>query len=151
MELSDKKLQSYLRRAEVVAENSPDLETQVGAVLVSSKTFSVISEGYNGFIRGADDSKLPKTRPDKYQYMVHAEENLLCNAARNGVSTNECFVVQTTSPCIKCARLLYQSGITTVYCANLHSSITQVKSLGDLTLKFTYLSNCIKIIIQVTQ
>ncbi len=102
------KILSYLRRAEVAAENSPDAETKVGAVLISYKTGSVISEGYNGFVRGADDDTIPKTRPDKYEYVIHSEANLICNAARNGVRTDDCFVVQTHSPCVQCARLLYQ-------------------------------------------
>lgn len=133
MEVKRHKVVSYLKRAKVVAESSPDEETQVGSILISQSTGSVISEGYNGFVRGANDDALPKKRPDKYDYMVHAEENLICNAARNGVRTDGCFVVQTLSPCPGCARRLYQSGITRVYCQELyHSTILKDK---DITLE----------------
>jgi len=148
MEISEKKILSYLKRASVVAENSPDEQTKVGSILVSKKTMSVISEGYNGFVRGANDDKLPKTRPEKYEYVVHAEENLICNAARNGVSMSDCFIVQTHSSCIRCSRLLHQAGIDTVYYGEYYKGTDEVKRLGDLTLEFTKYENCTKMIIK---
>lgn len=148
MEISEKKILSYLKRAQVVAENSPDAETKVGSVLVSKKTHSVISEGYNGFIRGADDDKLPKTRPEKYDYVIHAEENLICNAARNGVRVDDCFVVQTISPCVKCARLLYQAGVDTVFYGEWYKGSDKVSELGDLKLTFTKFEKFTKIVIE---
>ena len=145
LDISEKKIFSYLRRAKVVAENSPDHETKVGSILISKKTFSVISEGYNGFIRGANDVLLPKTRPDKYEYMIHAEENLICNAVRNGVSMDDCFVVQTISPCIRCARLLYQSGIDTIFYEKYYYGTDKVKDLGDLTFDYKIFEKFTKI------
>ena len=145
MNLSEEKILSYLKRAEVIAQNSPDEETKVGSVLVSKKTLSVISEGYNGFVRGTDDDKIPKTRPEKYEYVIHAEANLITNAARNGVRTDDCFVVQTISPCVHCARLLYQAGIDTVFYGGWYRGTDKVKELGDLTLEFTKYENCTKI------
>ncbi len=108
------KILNYAKQAEVVAESSPDEQTKVGALLINSKTGAVLGSGYNGFIRGAPDDKLPKTRPDKYPYMVHAETNLIYNCARHGISTDECWVYCTLSPCVNCLRCLYQCGITVV-------------------------------------
>lgn len=146
--MNSKKILSYLRRASVVAENSPDAETKVGAVLISKKTGSVISEGYNGFVRGAVDEKIPKTRPEKYEYVVHAEENLLTNSCRNGVRTDDCFIVQTISPCIRCARLLYQAGIDTVYFKDYYRGTDEVKRLADIKLEYTFHDGYTKIIIK---
>ena len=137
MEIKPHKVFSYIRRAEVVAESSPDAETKVGSVLVSYKTGSVISEGFNGFVRGTVDSILPKTRPEKYKYVIHAEANLIYNAARNGVSTDDCFIVQTHSPCVQCARALYQAGVTTVFFKNLYPGTSEIEKLGDLELTYT--------------
>lgn len=136
-EIKPEKILSYIRRAEVVAENSPDAETKVGAVLISQRTGSVISEGFNGFVRGTNDLALPKTRPEKYKFIIHAEVNLALNAARNGVMTDECFVVQTHSPCVQCARVLFQCGVTTVYYKEYYRGTDEVKQLGDLQLKYT--------------
>jgi len=151
MELKEKKVLSFIRRAEVVASNSPDQETKVGAVLVSKKTGSVVSEGYNGFVRGARDSAIPKKRPHKYEFMIHAEANLICNAARNGVSTDDCFVVQTHSPCVHCARLLHQCGIDTVFYKNYHPGSNAIKTLGDLELQYTSYGKYTRILIRPTK
>lgn len=131
------KVTSYIKRAECVAENSPDEETKVGSVLISKATGSVISEGYNGFCRGVEDARIPKTRPAKYEFVIHAEENLIINAARNGVRTDNCVVVQTHSPCVQCARRLYQAGIDTVYFKTYYPGTDKIEILGDLKLTFT--------------
>lgn len=149
-EIKTSKMLSYIKRAEVTSENSPDYETKVGSLLISKKTGSVISEGYNGFVRDTNDEILPKTRPEKYKYIIHAESNLICNAARNGVNTDDCFIVQTHSPCVHCARLLYQCGITTVYYKDYYKGTDEVKQLGDLQLKYTYFDKYTKIEIEPT-
>lgn len=145
MEIKQAKILSYIRRAEVVAENSPDAETKVGSVLVSKETMSVISEGYNGFCRGCDDDKLPKTRPLKHNFIIHSEQNLITNCARNGIKTNNSFTVQTHSPCINCMRLLYQAGITEVYFKEEYKTTRDMNQLGDLKLEFTSYSLYTKI------
>lgn len=150
-DIKPEKVLSYIRRAEIVAENSPDAETQVGSILVSKKTGSVISEGYNGFVRGTNDAALPKIRPAKYEYVIHAESNLICNAARNGITTDDCFIVQTHSPCVSCARLLFQAGVTTVFYKNYYKGTDEVKRLGDLQLKYTYFEKYTMIEIEPTK
>lgn len=128
------KLALYIKKARVTAEASPDSETQVGSILISKDTQSAISEGYNGFMRGADDEHLPKTRPAKYEVMIHAEKNLIYNAARNGVRTSNCFIVQTHSPCIDCARALYQSGIDLVYFEIKHGCLDDLMKAPDMQI-----------------
>ncbi len=147
MEIKESKIQSYIKRAEVVAESSPDEETKVGSILISNSTGSVISEGFNGFVRGADDKSLPKTRPQKYDFIIHAEDNLISNAARNGVRTDQCFAVQTHSPCPQCARRLYQAGITVVYFKTYYPGSDKIAELGDLKLMFTPYEKYTKIVI----
>lgn len=142
------KIQNYLKRALVTAESSPDAETKVGSILISKATGSVISEGYNGFVRGADDHKLPKTRPGKYDYVIHAEQNLIYNAARNGVRTDDCFVVQTHSPCVQCARALYQAGIDTVFFKDYYPGTDKVDELGDLKFEYRQHEGFTKIVIK---
>lgn len=132
-----KKIENYYKQALAVAEMSPDAETQVGALIINSKTGAVLGSGFNGFIRGANDTNLPKTRPDKYPYMVHAETNMIYNCARHGISTDECFVFCTLSPCVNCCRSLYQSGIKTVVFKDKYRDFdTQAKML-DLTWTLT--------------
>lgn len=145
--IKEKKLELYIKRALVTAESSPDAETKVGSILVSKSTGSVISEGYNGFVRGANDDALPRTRPAKYDFVIHAEQNLIYNAARNGVRTDSCFIVQTHSPCVHCARAVYQAGIDTIYFKTYYPGTDKIKDLGDLKLTYTELGLFTKIVI----
>lgn len=132
-----KKLKYYHTRALATASASPDLSTKVGALLIHGESGAVICEGYNGFIRGAPDDDLPKTRPDKYDYIIHAETNLLCNAVRHGISSNNCVLFCTISPCIKCMRMLYQAGIKEIYVAGFYSDFEKCASMLDLSLNVT--------------
>lgn len=142
------KILNLIAMAEVAASASPDADTKVGSILVSKKTGSIVSTGFNGFARGVNDDAIPKTRPEKYEYVIHAESNLICNAARNGVTTDDCFIVQTHSPCVHCARLLYQCGITTIYYKEFYRGTKDVERLGDLQLKYTAFDKYTKIEIE---
>lgn len=137
--VTEKKLRAYHRRALAVAEDSPDTSTKVGAVLVHGESGAVIADGFNGFIRGAPDSKLPMTRPEKYDYIIHAEMNLICNAVRHGISTDKCLVFCTISPCVKCMRALYQAGISEVYVKGFYTDFEKCSSMLDLSLSVTTL------------
>lgn len=106
--------------AEAVSLKSHDAETKVGAILVKNDTGTIVATGYNGFVRGAPDDQLPNTRPEKYEYIVHAEENLLAQCAKHGVGINNCTLIITLSPCQKCLRLMFQAGITKVICRDIY-------------------------------
>lgn len=128
------KLSQYFRKAYNVSVDSHDNETKVGAVLINKRTGSVVAEGYNGFIRGANDDLLPRTRPDKYPYMIHAEQNLLMNVIHNNmnVDVRECFLVCTLSPCSVCMRLLFQAGIKEVVFHEKYRDFDKHIQMGDL-------------------
>lgn len=143
--ITERKLKSYHNRALATAGDSHDPDTKVGALLIHGESGAVIAEGFNGFIRGADDDKLPKTRPEKYDYMIHAETNLICNAVRHGISTNNCVIYCTISPCIKCMRMLYQAGIKDVYVKGFYSDFEKCASMMDLTLAVTTIGEFSKI------
>lgn len=120
--------------AEAVSKRSHDAETQVGSVLVNNKTGAIIATGFNGFVRGADDSILPNTRPDKYQYIVHSEQNLIANCARHGISMEDTTLVCTLTPCAACMRMLWQCGITHVVAKNIYRGFDDVCAMKDLKI-----------------
>ena len=122
---------NYLEIASVVAKNSPDLETQVGFLIVGKKG-EVLLSSYNGFISGTNDSKLPKTRPHKYNYFIHAETNAILQAAKLGIKLKNKMGICTTSPCVTCARMLYQVGIKKVYFKEKHHTLPQLFNQLDL-------------------
>lgn len=131
------KMENWMDQAVAVSARSHDAETKVGAVLVKNDSGAVIAQGYNGFVRGADDSKLPNTRPDKYPYMVHAEQNLIANCARHGVSMDNTTLIITLSPCTVCMRLMWQAGVTKVVCKTLYGDIGKILDMDDLNLKIS--------------
>lgn len=120
--------------AEVKASRSPDSQTKVGCVLIDLDSDSEIAMGYNGFVRNAPDENLPTTRPDKYEYIVHAEENMIANCARLGIATNKCLLVCTLSPCSKCMRLIYQAGITQVLIKDKYKGFDCLKKMKDIEI-----------------
>lgn len=128
------KIKGFMDIAKAVAKQSPDAETQVGAVLVKNTTNAVVATGFNGFLRQAPDKKLPKTRPDKYEYIIHSEANLVYNCARHGISMDDTTLVCTMSPCSKCMRMLWQTGVTEVICESLYTDHENNKNLKDIDL-----------------
>jgi dCMP deaminase len=104
----------FLVLSELVASWSKDTSRGVGAVIVDEDE-RVLSVGYNGFPRGADDTKEERyERPAKYLYTEHAERNCIYSAARNGVSLKDAIIFTSLYPCADCARGIIQSGIKTV-------------------------------------
>lgn len=99
----------FFREAALWRGQSHDLQTQCGCVLVKDKIS--ISTGYNGFIRDIDDSVLPRLRPEKYPFMIHAEANAIYNAVRHGRGVMGSTAYVTGPPCLSCLQMLYQCGI----------------------------------------
>jgi dCMP deaminase len=118
--------------ASVIAQRSHDAETKVGAVLVNNGSGAIIATGFNGFVRGADDNALPTTRPQKYEYIVHAEQNLICNSAKHGISMDNCSLVCTLSPCKLCMRMLLNCGITKVIAKDLYKDFNEILEMKDI-------------------
>jgi dCMP deaminase len=102
----------YMGFARHAATASKD-STQVGAVLVG-RDGEVRLTGYNGPPRGVVDSPERFVRPDKLNFVSHAEANIIAFAAREGIKTRGCELYCTHYPCAGCARSIIQAGITRV-------------------------------------
>lgn len=101
----------YMQMAKIWAKNSYCKRRQVGALLVKGNM--IISDGYNGTPSGfenicEDENNL--TKP----YVLHAEANAITKVARSFNSSEGATLYVTASPCIECAKLIIQSGITRV-------------------------------------
>lgn len=135
--MKDNKLQNYLKHAKVAAENSHDNETQVGSVLIHKDTGIPLVSGFNGFIRGAHDHILPRTRPKKYEHIIHAEKKMLSNCLRTRVSLEHCIVVNTLSPCKDCTIALWEAGLDTIYFPTdqIHPSFEETLAISDINVE----------------
>jgi dCMP deaminase len=118
--MKEKFVNLYMDWAKRVAECSYAKRLQVGAVIV--KDDCVISYGYNGMPSGWDNNcedvvwhsngeRTLKTKPE----VLHAESNAIAKLAKSNNSGVGSSIFITHSPCIECAKLIYQSGISTVY------------------------------------
>jgi len=104
----------FIKLAHEVAEWSKDPSTKVGCVLVKNKR--VISTGYNGFPKNISDSfDRLMDREQKYEMTVHAEINAITTAALHGVSTEGASAYITFNPCSRCAAVLINAGVDSVY------------------------------------
>ena len=115
--------------AKTFANLSSAKRLQVGAIVV--KDDRIISIGYNGMPSGWDNvceeccdgggpvgagcyhdhCTGPKTKPE----VIHAESNAISKLARSSESGEGATMFITHAPCMDCAKLIYQSGISTVY------------------------------------
>ena len=101
----------FMQMAQLISTWSKDQSTKVGCVIVSPDK-AILSMGYNGFPRGVDDTpEYRQIRPTKYEFVVHAEENALLNAGRNGTRLSGGILYVTMPPCTRCAGSIIQSGI----------------------------------------
>jgi len=105
----------FMESAKLTATMATCLRRQVGAVAVRDKR--IIVNGYNGSLPshphctdvGCDDSTGHCLRT------LHAEQNIVCWAAKQGVSLQDCVVYCTLEPCDRCAKLLEMAGVSVVY------------------------------------
>ena len=105
----------YLGIAKEVATWSKDPSSKIGAVAVGAKG-EILSTGYNGFPRHMrDEDQRYENREYKYAHIVHAEENCIYNACRNGVSLlGASMYVHGLPCCSNCAKGIIQVGINRV-------------------------------------
>ena len=91
----------------VIAKRSPDIQTQCGTAIVDTK-HRIIGMGFNGYARDLPDDKIPNTRPLKYPWILHGEENAIlnCTAPLDGA-----IAYVTGWPCHRCSNLLWHQGV----------------------------------------
>ena len=100
----------FFEVAQLVAQWSKDRSTKVGCVIVKDRR--ILTTGYNGFPRGANDTvEARRERPLKYYWAEHAERNAVYNASRAGIVLMGATAYVTMYPCADCARAIVQAGI----------------------------------------
>jgi dCMP deaminase len=104
----------FMDIAFVVAAKSKDRSIKVGAV-AKGEGNRVLEVGYNGFVRYADDDDETRhERPEKYDWTVHAEANVVYNAARSGTALLGATLYTSSHPCKDCAKAIVQAGFVEV-------------------------------------
>lgn len=131
--------------AELTSTLSSAVRLKVGSVIV--RDTKILATGYNGTPSGWDnqceyhestyDERDALSNPVEWQYdpttakyyrlktkpeVLHSESNAILKVARSTESTEGATMFCTHAPCIDCAKLIYQSGINTLYYRDTYRS-----------------------------
>lgn len=120
----------YMQFADIWSTNSYANRKKVGAIIVRDN--QVISDGYNGTPAGFDNSCEDVDNVTK-PYVLHAEANAITKLARGTQSSVGSTLYVTCSPCLECAKLIIQAGITRVVFKNsyrIDDGIRLLKTAG---------------------
>jgi dCMP deaminase len=149
--MKEKFVKLYMDWAKRTAQLSHARRLQVGAVVV--KDDSVISYGYNGMPAGWDNNcedelvehvnagygmpmreeKYLKTKPE----VLHAESNAIAKLAKSNNSGAGADLFVTHMPCLDCAKLIYQSGISRVWYSENYRDDAGIKFLKNSGVEVT--------------
>jgi dCMP deaminase len=138
--MKQKIIDAYMKTAEVFAELSHARRLHVGAIVV--KDDRIISIGYNGMPSGwsnncedeylhEDGSTTLKTKAE----VLHAETNAIAKLAKSNESGMGATMFITHAPCLDCAKLIYQSGISSVLYRDAYRSTEGVEFLTKSGVK----------------
>ena len=109
--------------AQLVATRSTCLRRKVGAVLVKDRR--ILATGYNGApigVRHCEEigclrEQLDVEPGERHELCrgLHAEQNVIIQAAYHGVSTKGTTLYSTHLPCIICSKMLINAGVETIF------------------------------------
>lgn len=123
--MKDKHLRIRIEQCLALAQASNCPRRKFGALLLDGARNVVLMDGYNGAPRGGGDlcggdvclrDTLGVASGTRMEVGCHhAEMNVVCNAAANGVRTAGAWLIVTGEPCVLCAKLIHHAGIARVY------------------------------------
>lgn len=112
----------FLRIAEIVAQRATCNRRSVGAILVKDR--QILATGYNGAPKALphctesgclrEELKVPSGERHELCRGIHAEMNALLQAAIHGISVEKADLYCTNTPCVLCAKMLINVGVTRV-------------------------------------
>ncbi len=115
----------FMSIATLVAERSTCLRRRVGAVAVKDRR--MLATGYNGAPSNLphcietgclrEKMNVPSGQRHEICRGLHAEQNVIIQAAMHGVSVYGASVYCTTQPCLICTKMLINVGVKEVFYA----------------------------------
>jgi dCMP deaminase len=119
--MKEKFIRYYMDVAHLTSKLSYARRLHVGAVIVKGN--KILGTGYNGMPAGWDNNcehelKWPNGEIrflETKAEVLHAETNAIAKVASSTESSEGATMFCTHAPCLQCAKLIYQSGIKTLY------------------------------------
>ncbi len=134
----------FMEIAHIISKRSTCLRHKVGAIITKDK--QIITTGYNGAARGMphcldvgclrDEKNIPSGERHEICRAVHAEQNAIIQAARQGTSIKGGTLYCTINPCFICSKMIVNAGITRVVYEEEYSGEQKgIKFLEDAGVK----------------
>lgn len=140
----------FMEMAELTAKRSTCLRRNVGAVIVKDK--HIVATGYNGAPRriahceeigGCMREKLGVPSGERHELCraLHAEQNAIIQAATLGVSIEDSTIYITHQPCVICAKMIINAGITRIVVKEGYPDELSVDILKEAGLRIVMLED----------
>jgi len=141
----------FLRIAQLVAQRSTCLRRQVGAVIVRDNR--LLATGYNGAPNNVahcfqlpggclrEARKIPSGERQELCRGLHAEQNAIIQAALHGVSAKDATLYCTNHPCVICAKMIINAGITRIVIRNGYSDELAAEMFKEADISVVQLNN----------
>jgi dCMP deaminase len=122
--MKDKHIRIRVEQCLALAQASNCPRRKFGALLLDPDRNVILMDGYNGGPRGGGelcggevclrDTLGVKSGTRMEIGCHHAEMNVVCNAAANGVRCRGAWLIVTGEPCMMCAKMIHHAGIVRV-------------------------------------
>jgi dCMP deaminase len=132
----------------LVSKRSTCLRRSVGAVLVKDKR--VLATGYNGAPAGLRhceevgclraDSDVPSGMRHELCRGLHAEQNVIIQAAYHGITIQGATLYCTNKPCVICSKMIINAGIEKVYYEEGYDDPLSDQMLAEASIETVRLS-----------
>jgi dCMP deaminase len=138
----------FMGITKLVATRSTCLRRHVGAILVKDKR--ILASGYNGAPSGLRhceevgclraNSSVPSGERHELCRGLHAEQNLILQAAYHGISIRGAILYCTNKPCVICTKMIINAGITKIYYEDGYDDPLSDQMLSEAGLEIERLS-----------
>ncbi|MBR6673953.1 MAG: cytidine/deoxycytidylate deaminase family protein [Mailhella sp.] len=129
----------FMDIAHLVAQRSTCLRRKVGAIAVLDRR--ILATGYNGAPSGVphclevgclrQQMGIPSGQRHEICRGIHAEQNVIIQAAVHGISLRGAEIFCTTQPCIICAKMLINCGVKKIWIAEGYPDELSEKMLEE--------------------
>jgi dCMP deaminase len=133
----------------LVAKRSTCLRRSVGAILVKEKR--ILATGYNGAPAGVrhceevgcvrENASIPSGTRHELCRGIHAEQNVIIQAAYHGISIRDATLYCTNKPCVICSKMIINAGIKKIYYGEGYDDALSEQLFGEAGLELVRLQS----------
>lgn len=132
----------------MVGERSTCTRRMVGAIAVKDK--HILATGYNGAPAGVphclevgclrEQLGIPSGQRHEICRGLHAEQNVIIQAAVHGINISGADIYCTTHPCVLCSKMLINCGVAAIYYAEHYPDELATQLLQEAGIRVEKLS-----------